>query len=59
METQGVVIYGSQFEAQADQFWINNPEYVLVFIAVIVAVFLGGKLYQWLKNKRFKRGRWS
>lgn len=67
MQTQGVILYRSQLEAQADQFWASHPEifvyatYVVIAVLVCVGVYkLGNHLYNRFRGKKYNRmGRWS
>ncbi len=59
MKSESVVIYRSQFEADADKFWHDNPQYIIYFFITIVVLFFCMAIYDkikrnnWKKNKKF------
>lgn len=67
MQNQGVILYRSQLEAQADQFWASHPEYFVYTVYVLFAVLIcfgiyrfGVHLYNRFNGKKYnQRGRWS
>ena len=58
MKSESVVIYRSQFEAEAeadvDAFWHDNPQYVIYFFTAILGLFLGMMLYKKFQEKNRK-----
>ena len=54
MKSESVVIYRSQFEADADAFWHDNPQYVIYFLAAIIGSFFGMILYKKFQEKNRK-----
>jgi len=59
MKTESVVIYRSQFEADADKFLHDNPQYIVyIFIASVVlfscmAIYHKIKINNWRKKHKF------
>ena len=54
MKSESVVIYRSQFEADADAFWHDNPQYVIYFFAAILGLFLIMMIYKKFQEKNRK-----
>lgn len=46
--SESIVIYRSEFERQQDQFFANNPEYIVYFMGgallLVIILWLTGKL---------------
>lgn len=38
MNSEQVIVYRSKWEAERDEFFFNNPEYILYFIGGAIAV---------------------
>ena len=49
-----IVIYESEMERQADQFWMENPEYMIYIMIGSLAFMLGAYIYSHLKHNRLR-----
>lgn len=59
--TEQVIIYRSKWEAERDQFFYNNPEYILYFVvgALLLAGFIVvvDKIRNWTGIRRYNSWR--
>lgn len=59
MNSEQVIVYRSKWEAERDQFFFDNPEYILYFIggAIVLAVSIVAvdRLKKFFGIRRFRR----
>ena len=49
-----IVIYESEMERQADQFWMENPEYMMYIMIVLVTFMICPYIYSHIRHKRIR-----
>jgi hypothetical protein len=60
-----IVIYESEMARQADQFWMENPEYMIYIMIGAVGFMIVAFIYGYIRHKQFMkyskqaRRRWS